>query len=99
MEKYQMKFRGQVIDYECYWSNNLTFCLCFGEGIFTDSDGDNYFILCEYHKDVNRFVFVAYFEDDCVNISDFTKEYQAEYLTDSEQEMIKRLMIDRMEGC
>ena len=69
-----------------YWLDKYTFCLSFDGGI--DEDGDEYSYLVEYHKDVDSFIFVKWYEDDNM-YADFTTE---------EMEFLKKEMSKRIEG-
>lgn len=80
-------FRGKELDYLCDWLDHITFRFEFGVGVFTDSEGDDYFIHCEYHADDDRFIFEAWFEYDYINIKD-----KPEYITEKEMEYIKDIM-------
>lgn len=59
-----------------YWIDKVTFCFVFDGGI--DEDGDKYSILCEYHSDENKYIFIRWYEHDTTR-TDFTEE-QKEYI-------------------
>lgn len=87
-------FREQEIQYYTNWFDDDTFELWFGENIFIDSDGDDYFIHIEYHLDDNEWVIEFYFEEEFVLIEDFINP--DEYITKKEIEEIKKIAIKEM---
>lgn len=87
-------FREQEIQYYTNWLDDDTFELWFGENIFIDSDGDDYFIHIEYHLDDNEWVIEIYFEEEFVLIEDFINP--DEYITKKEIEEIKKIAIKEM---
>lgn len=72
-------FRNQEISCNKYYiSNALIFE--FGEGEFIDTNGDNFFIHCEYNG--SEFKFLIYFENVVINTDE-------NYLSSNEKEQIK----------
>ena len=80
-------FRGSEIPYYINWLDDVTFVFWFGEEIFTDSEGDNYFIHFEYHLDENEWVIEIFWEEDSALLSDIKNS--DEYITADEIENIK----------
>ena len=87
-------FREQEIQYYTNWLDDDTFELWFGEDIFVDSEGDEYFIHIEYHLDDDEWVTEIYFEEEFVLIEDFINPDK--YITKKEIEEIKKIAIKEM---
>ena len=69
-----------------YWLDENTFCFTFNGTV--DEDGDEYSILCEYHIDEDKYVFVRIYEYDTTD-TDFTNE-QKEYIKSQIKQYMKR---------
>ncbi len=69
-----------------YWLDKDTFCFAFDGGI--DEDGDEYFILCEYHVDENKYIFARWYEEDTTE-TDFTKQ-QKEFIKSQMQQYMSQ---------
>ena len=96
MNKQPFIFRGKETSYDYGWSDSVTFTFDFGDGDedFIDSDGDKYFIHCQYCADPNcdyydSFDFGVWWEED-------SSEAFEPYLTDKEKEEIKGFMKELM---
>lgn len=76
-----------------YWLDSKTFCFSFDGTI--DREGDEYFILCEYHIDEDKYIFLRVYEDDTTK-TDFTEE-QKEYLKSQMMKYMKEKINDKKE--
>lgn len=96
-------FRGQECCYEYYWSGDDEFHFCFnqmGDKDFVDSDGDEYFIHCQYYKDYAEddnelcppWYFERWYEHESLNACD----YFDDKLTEAEIDYIKEFMLVAM---
>lgn len=83
MEKFI--FKSKETSYSWNWLDKNTFVLDFGDGEFIDSDGDIFFIHCEYHLDNQEFIFEIYWED-------FVMEADKNYISDSDKENVKKFI-------
>lgn len=68
MRKFVLK--NQKIGYSWYWLDKNIFVFDFGDGEFTDVEGDDFFHY-EYHLDNNNFIFEIYWEDSFMSADRF----------------------------
>lgn len=95
MNKKTFIFKGKETSYDYAWFGN-TFSFNFGDGDkdFVDSDGDEYFIHCQYCAEpncghVDPFCFGIWWEHD-------STEAGYDELTEEEREYIKEFMFELM---
>lgn len=82
-------FRENEIPCYINWLDDVTFVFWFGEEIFTDSKGDNYFIHFEYHLAEKESVIEIFWEEDSALLNDIKNS--DEYITADEIENIKSI--------
>ena len=83
MEKFI--FKSKETSYSWNWLDKNTFVFDFGDEEFIDAEGDNFFFHCEYHCQIQKFIFEIYWEDSMMEadknyISDFDKEYVKQFM-------------------
>lgn len=61
-------FRGQEMECEFHWLDDSTFVFQFGDGELEDVDGDECFLMCEYHVDTDKYVILVWYAEDTVPI-------------------------------
>lgn len=82
-------FRENEIPYYINWLDDVTFVFWFGEEIFTDSEGYDYFIHFEYHLDEKDWVIEIFWEEEFALLDDIKNS--DEYITADEIENIKSI--------
>lgn len=78
-------FRGKETGYAWHWMDKNTLVFDFGDGEFTDAEGDAFFMHCEYHADSGESVFTVCWDEDSMEagpdyISDSEKEYAVQFM-------------------
>lgn len=86
----QFNFRGQYVTYNWNWLDNDIFELEFGDGDFTDSENNDYFLHFEYHVNDNQWIIEVWWEYDNININELYKCDADEYITEKEIEEVKK---------
>ena len=86
---------GRKLKFNPYWNDETSFALDIGDGELTDKDGQDYFIHCEYNCDNGmwHYVFEVWFENDTCNIYDIPESERNEYLTETEMEELRAIII------
>lgn len=84
-------FRGRPMAFDYVWQDNDTFVFQFGDGEFTDRDGNDYFLHLEYHVADNEWVTEVFWQDEAHVIGFPGSD---EYITRDEVEQVKKF-IDR----
>ena len=87
-----IRFRGRDISYSCEWLDNDTYVFQFGEGEFSDSEGDDYFLRFEYHVSDEEWVIEIWWELDNIDISELDRFDSDEYITKQEIEEVKKFI-------
>lgn len=74
-----------ILHYEHFWLDDMTFVLDIGDSQLKDNNDDDYFIHVEYHKDSDEFIFEIWFEDDNIKAD-------SDYLSHLDKENIEYLI-------
>lgn len=87
---------GRKFKYKFYWNDNTSFALDIGDGEFTGKDGEEYFIHCEYNNDNGmwHYVFEVWSKNDHCNIYDIPESERNEYLTETEMEELRAIILN-----
>lgn len=81
-------FRGEKVSYGWAWDDADTFGFDFGDGDFTDSEGDEYFIRLEYHVADDEWIVEIWWEDvNVINVNEVS--FADDYITKDEIEKVK----------
>lgn len=64
----KIPFRGNEVSCSMSWPDDYTFAFDIGDGEFTDSDGDDYFIHFEYHAYDDEWVVEVCFENEALQV-------------------------------
>ena len=85
-------FRGQKTSNEYKWLNTDTLVFDFGDGEFTDSEENDYFLHFEYHVADNKWIIEIWWEDDNIDILELDECDADEYITREEIKRVKSFL-------
>lgn len=93
------KFRNKYLKSDYSWLDKDTLVFQFGEGEIKDKNGDECFVLGEYHYDTEKFIIQVWYEDDAFTIYSQYEDSELDNVSDffelSEKEVNN--IIERMQ--